>query len=185
LYGAKAARLPRLSLIANATSVYSDLFVLQDRSNPSLSVGAGIVQPLFVGGVLQAQVDIRSAEQQSASADYGRASARAFGDVEGALSAGFAAGERTLILERAVRDQARTFELAQTRYRVGSIDLRGVMQQQLALYAAQMALLRRQSERLVQRVNLHLALGGGFGPAAGDPQAAPSTPTQSMTSQVR
>jgi outer membrane protein TolC len=45
---------------------------------------------------------------------------------------------------------------------VGSGDLRGVQQQQLSLYAAQVALLRVQSERLVQRVNLHLALGGGF-----------------------
>ena len=41
-------------------------------------------------------------------------------------------------------------------------DLRGVQQQQLALYSAQIALLRVQSDRLVQRVNLHLALGGSF-----------------------
>jgi len=32
----------------------------------------------------------------------------------------------------------------------------------LALFSANSALLRVQSERLVQRVNLHLALGGGF-----------------------
>ena len=48
------------------------------------------------------------------------------------------------------------------RYRVGSGDLRAVRQQQLTLYSAQVALLRMQSERLVQRVNLHLALGGSF-----------------------
>ena len=30
------------------------------------------------------------------------------------------------------------------------------------MFAAQSALLRMQSERLVQRVNLYLALGGGF-----------------------
>jgi outer membrane protein, multidrug efflux system len=37
-----------------------------------------------------------------------------------------------------------------------------VSQQSLALQAARTALLRVQAERLVQRVNLHLALGGGF-----------------------
>ena len=52
--------------------------------------------------------------------------------------------------------------LANIRYRVGSGDLRAVQQQQLAVYAARTALLRVQSEQLVQRVNLHLALGGGW-----------------------
>ena len=47
-------------------------------------------------------------------------------------------------------------------FRVGTGDLRAVAQQSLALHAARTALLRVQAERLVQRVNLHLALGGGF-----------------------
>ena len=55
------------------------------------------------------------------------------------------------------------------RYRVGSGDLRAVQQQQLALYSAQVALLRVQAERLVQRVNLHLALGGSFDSASALP----------------
>jgi hypothetical protein len=38
-----------------------------------------------------------------------------------------------------------------------------VQQQQLASYAARVSLLRVQSEARVQRVNVHLALGGGFG----------------------
>jgi len=70
--------------------------------------------------------------------------------------------EREAILASAVRENARAYELAGVRYRVGSGDLRGVQQQQLALYSAQVALLRVQAERLVQRVNLHLALGGSF-----------------------
>jgi len=54
---------------------------------------------------------------------------------------------------------------------VGSGDLRAVQQQQLALAAARTALLRVQGERLVQRVNLHLALGGGF-------EAPPTAPVR-------
>ena len=56
---------------------------------------------------------------------------------------------------------------------MGSGDLRAVQQQQLALYSAQVALLRVQAERLVQRVNLHLALGGSFDvPPAAEPAPA-------------
>ena len=159
---AKAAKLPRISLTAGVNSISSEVFVLKERDNPVWSLGAGLVQPLFLGGQLQAQQDIRTAEQKQAVAEYGRVGARAFGEVENALSAEFNLDAREAILKQAVADNARALELAEIRYRVGSGDLRAVQQQQLALAAARTALLRVQGERLVQRVNLHLALGGGF-----------------------
>jgi multidrug efflux system outer membrane protein len=159
---AKAAQLPRITLVANFTSISSELFVLKNRDNPLFSLGAGLVQPIFLGGLLQAQVAVRTAEQQAALAEYGKVGQRAFAEVEGALSAGVTAGEREQILTRAVRESERAVELATVRYRIGTIDLRGVQQQQLALDTSRMALLRMQSERLVQRVNLYLALGGSF-----------------------
>ncbi len=83
-------------------------------------------------------------------------------EVEGALSAGVSAGDRDQILARGDRENERALELANIRYRVGTIDLRGVEQQLLALHTSRIARLRMQSERLVQHVNLHLALGGKF-----------------------
>jgi outer membrane protein, multidrug efflux system len=159
---AKAARLPRITLVANFTSINSELFVLQNRDNPVFSAGAGLTQPIFLGGLLQAQVEARTAEQAASIAEYGKVGARVFNEVEGALAAGATAGEREQILIRAVRENERALELANIRYRVGTIDLSSVRQQQLALYSAQVSLLRVQAERLVQRVNLHLALGGSF-----------------------
>jgi NodT family efflux transporter outer membrane factor (OMF) lipoprotein len=169
---AKAARLPRISLTASVNTISSEVFVLKDRDNPVWSAGAGLVAPLFLGGQLQSQVEIRTAEQKQAVAEYGRIGARAFGEVENALAAGFTLEQREAILQQAVADNARAVELASIRYRVGSGDLRAVQQQSLALYAARTALLRVQSERLVQRVNLHLALGGSFTEPATGPMAA-------------
>jgi outer membrane protein, multidrug efflux system len=159
---AKAARLPRISLTASLTSVSSDLFVLTERSNPMFSLGATLLAPIFLGGALQAQVDIRTGEQAHAIAEYGRIATRAFGEVENALSAGFALDERTTILGRVTAENERALELAQVRYRIGSGDLRAVSQQQLAMYSARSAHIRVEAERRVQRVNLYLALGGGF-----------------------
>jgi outer membrane protein TolC len=68
-----------------------------------------------------------------------------------------------------VRENERGLELANIRFRVGAIDLRRVQEQQLALYSARVALINVQSQRLVQRVNLHLALGGSFEPASAAP----------------
>ena len=69
--------------------------------------------------------------------------------------------ERESVLARSVTANERSLGFAQVRYDVGSGDLRGIRQQQLALHAARTSLLRARSERLIQRVNLHLALGGG------------------------
>ena len=159
---AKAARLPRISLTASVNTISSDLFVLQERDNPVWSAGAGLVQPVFNAGALQTQVRIRTAEQKQAIAEYGRIGARAFGEVEDALSSEFTSVRRAAILSRVVAQNETALELARQRYKVGSGDLRAVSQQQLATFGSRSALLRIESERLVQRVNVYLALGGAF-----------------------
>ena len=159
---AKLARLPQISLTASLSSISSELFVLKNHSNPVFSFGAALFAPLFTGGALEAQVEIRTAEQKQAVAEFGRIAARAFGEVENALSSEFTLDERAVILGRAVTENERALQLANTRYRVGPGDLRAVQERQLALFSAQTALTRVRTEQLVQRINLYLALGGGF-----------------------
>jgi outer membrane protein, multidrug efflux system len=159
---AKAAQLPRISLTAGGSTITSDVFVLQERSNPSFSFGANLIAPIYQGGVLRAQVDIRTAEQKEAVANYARIAQRSFGEVENALAAENVLRDRDAILGANIIDNARALELVQIQYRVGSADLRAVEQRQLALYSARTTRLRVQSEQLAQRVNLYLALGGGF-----------------------
>lgn len=159
---ARTAMLPRIGLTLGVSSISSELFVLQNINNPVWSVGANLVAPLFQGGALQAQVEIRTAEQKQAVAEYARVGLKAFNEVEQALSGGFNLDARMRILDSTVRDNIKALELTEIRYRVGTGDLRSVTQQQTQLNSARMALLRVQAERLVQRVNLHLALGGSF-----------------------
>ncbi|MBK6008523.1 efflux transporter outer membrane subunit [Ramlibacter ginsenosidimutans] len=161
---AQAARLPTISLTAGVSSITSELFVMKERDNPVWSVGGTLLAPIFNAGALQAQVDVRTAEQKAAIADYGRIGSRAFGEVESALSQSFNLDTRADVLVRAVRANESAVGYARTRFEVGSSDLRGVQQQQLALHAARATLAHVQAERLIQRVNLHLALGGGFEP---------------------
>lgn len=162
VHEAKAARLPTISLTASGSNMTSDFFVLQERDNPVWSAGASLLAPIYRGGALQAQVEIRSAEQKQALAEYARAGLRAFSDVENALSSEATLRAREQILAQAVADNARALDFARQRYRIGAVDLRAVLQQQLAMFAAQATLLRVQSEARVQRVNLYLALGGDF-----------------------
>ena len=169
---AQAARLPRISLTAGISSISSDVIVLQDRDNPAWGLGVNLLAPIYQGGALRAQVDIRTTEQKLAVAAYASAGQRAFGEVENALAAEFALNDREAILQANVRDNERALELAQAQFRVGSADRRAVEQRQLALQSARTSLLRVQSERLAQRVNLHLALGGDFSDTTAGPVAA-------------
>jgi len=174
---AKAARLPKIALTTGVSTISSDLFLLQDHDNPVWNVGANLVAPLFTGGALKRQVEIRTAEQKQAIAEYAAVGLRAFGEVENALAAEFAAHQREEILMLALSDSQRALGIVQTQYKVGSTDLRYVEQRQLALTSTTSALIRVQTEQRVQRVNLHLALGGSFElpPPPPDP-AAPAAP---------
>jgi outer membrane protein, multidrug efflux system len=160
---AKAARLPTLRLNASVSALSSDVIELQDDyDNPSGGAGATFFAPLYTGGALSAQVAVRTAEQKEAIARYTSLVLRGLGEVENALAASQVLAERVDLLARTVADQEQALEFDQQAYRIGRQDLRGVQQQQQQVQSARMALLRAQSEQLIQRVNLHLALGGSF-----------------------
>jgi len=169
---AKAARLPRIILNASVAAISSDILQLKsDFENPTGGVGARLIAPIYQGGALKTQVEIRTLEQKEAVAQYARLALRALGDVENALAFGKSLAERNQLLQRNVADNQRALELAQTSYRIGKISMRDVQQQQLSVYSARLALLRLESEQLSQRANLHLALGGSFE----NPTAQPAT----------
>jgi len=173
IHEAKAARLPSISLTTGLSSISSSLFVLKDRDNPTWNAGASLLMPIFRGGALKTQVEIRTAEQKQALASYADVGLKAFGEVEAALSAEIAARDREKILAGTLSDSQRALEIVQTQFKVGSTDLRFVNQRQLALNSTQSALVRMQAEQRVQRVNLHLALGGSF---EKPPEPPPATP---------
>ena len=99
-------------------------------------------------------------------AAYTAAGQRAFADVENALAANVALQARAKQLDARVLENRRQVELAGHRLRVGSVDRRALINEELGLIAVQGEQLRVQSDARVQRVNLHLALGGDFAPAA-------------------
>ncbi len=169
---AKAARLPTLSLTAGLSHINSDLFVLDKRDDIVKSIGGNIFLPIFDGGQLKAQVQARTAEQRLAVGQWARTGLNAFAEVEAALAANANLAEREPILAQQLALGQRALQLERVRYSVGSSDLRTVLQQQMATYGAQAALVRVQAERRLQRVNLYVALGGDFGVA----QALATTP---------
>ena len=160
---AKAAMLPKITLNLNFGAFKSEVLQLkEDFENPTGGIGARLLAPIYQGGALRAQVQIRTVQQKEAVADYARMALRALGDVENALAANQSLATRVNLLTEAVGDQTRALELTQQSQKIGRADQRAVEQQRLNVQSARIALLNTRTDQLAQRVNLHLALGGSF-----------------------
>jgi NodT family efflux transporter outer membrane factor (OMF) lipoprotein len=160
---AKAAQLPTIRLNASVAALSSEVLQLKDGyNNPSGGAGGTLFAPLYHGGALRAQVEMKTAEQKEAVARYGSQVLRALGDVENALSASQILSQRVAILGQVLEDQQKALDYDQQAYRVGRQDMRSVQQQQQQVQAARVNYLRARSDELTQRVNLHLVLGGSF-----------------------
>ena len=160
---AETAMLPSIRLNASISALSSEVLQLQeDYSNPSGGAGGTLYAPLYHGGAMRAQVEVRTAEQKEAVARYGSLVLRALNDVENALAASQILSQRVAILGQVLADQEKALEFDQQAYRVGREDMRAVQQQQQQVQAARVNYLRARGEELAQRANLHLALGGSF-----------------------
>jgi outer membrane protein TolC len=148
---ARLASLPSFSLTAGAG--------LGDAIS---SLAAGVVGPLYTGGAIEAQLAGATASQQAAVAAYGVAALNAFEEVETALTNEQLFAEREQFLSAVVENDLKAYEIETVRYDEGATDLLSVSQIQSRWVAGRIALLRIQNERLAQRINLHLALGGSF-----------------------
>jgi NodT family efflux transporter outer membrane factor (OMF) lipoprotein len=166
---AEAAKLPRLSLTSSVGTATDDFLEALNPANAVFSIGANLVAPILDQGGRELQVEIATAEQEAAVADYGQVGLRAFQEVESALQQEQLLAERESFLQSAFADNAEAVRLAGVQYEVGAIDLLGLLQIQAREFQSQSTLIRVQSTRLANRVNLHLALGGSFEMADPEP----------------
>jgi NodT family efflux transporter outer membrane factor (OMF) lipoprotein len=156
---ARLAKLPSVNLTA---SVGGDSG-LDDMIG---SLGAGLFAPLFTGGALEAQVEQATADQEAAIAVYGQSLLKAFEEVETSLTNEALFEQREEYLRSAEENSERALEMSRARYDVGQTDLLSVLQIQAKWIGARVGVVNIQSDRLTQRVDLHLALGGSFETAA-------------------
>ncbi|AXK71791.1 TolC family protein [Lysobacter sp. TY2-98] len=171
---AKASFLPTLSVLLGAGRLESSTNGFEDEARNTRSASAVLNAPIYTGGALTGSLRARNAEQEQAVADYGRLALQAFNEAEDALNGEQILASRESLLAAAATDSRRVVDLQREAYRVGKVDMRTVTQSLLTANATQITLLHVRRERLNQRVDLHLALGGSFdnAPAAAMPAPA-------------
>jgi NodT family efflux transporter outer membrane factor (OMF) lipoprotein len=155
---------PRFSLTAAGGTASRALEDLVDGDFSVWSLVGNIVQPLFQGGRLRAAVAQTEAGADEVMATYASAALRAFAEVEIALAAESLLAQREEALSRAAGESRQAQLLAEDRYGSGLESFVTVLEAQRRSLQAEGELIAARRLRLENRVDLHLALGGGFEP---------------------
>ncbi len=167
---ARAELYPKFSLTASGGTSSDEFENLMNNNLLVWSLGTNLTQPIFNSGRLRANVKLREAMAAEAVIQYRATVLNAFAEVEMALAnEGWLAGREARLTEAAIK-AAQALGLAENRFTRGLEPFSRVLETQRRVneFSSQQVSVRRL--RLENRVNLHLALGGGF---AAPKEAAP------------
>ncbi|MFH1999921.1 MAG: efflux transporter outer membrane subunit [Planctomycetota bacterium] len=159
---AEASLYPRISLTASGGTSSNALGDLLDGDFRVWALAGNLTQPLFEGHRLRAGVDQAEAGAEESLAAYAGAALSAFAEVETALAGEAFLAERIDHLSQAATQAEAARNLAEERYRMGLEDYITVLDSQRSALSMQSRLLSARRVQLENRVDLYLALGGGF-----------------------
>ena len=162
LVAAKRSLYPRLALTASGGSSTQEFGDLLDGDFSVWSIAAGLVAPIFQGGRIRAGIAGSAATREEALAIYAGSVLQAYSEVETTLAAEVFLREREHHLAESAHQLIAAEKLAGDRYRFGVGSYLELLESQTRAFITQSELLIVRRQRLENRVNLHLALGGGF-----------------------
>ena len=184
LGAAERSFLPSLSLSGSAgysSNAWRGLF---DSSNLVWSIAGQIMQPVFQGGRLVAQVDIAEGQQDEALHGYVETALNALAEVESLLAVDAVLERRESSLDASAGAAEQAVEVSYNRYQQGIDPFLNVLESQQRALEGRSAYITARHARIENRIALHLALGGGFEhdpitpvtPAADDTLARTASP---------
>jgi NodT family efflux transporter outer membrane factor (OMF) lipoprotein len=168
---AAADRWPRLSLSARAETSADDVRDLFD--NWLAGLAASLVAPLFEGGARQAEAERAEAAAAERLHAYGQAILDALGEVEDALVRERRQRDVLASLERQLALSSAAVAQTRERYAKGAADYLRVLTVLLSNQRLERDTLRARRELLGHRIDLHRALGGGWGMVRPGTESAP------------
>lgn len=163
---ARAQLFPSISITGVLGSVSPELDDLFTGPAKAWSASGGILQPIFQGGRLRANVSRSEAIREQRKAEYARTVQEAFREVLDSLqSQALISGVRDANDEQ-VAALSRATQLAELRYAQGDIAYLELLDVRRSLFQAQIDLVAAQRDALLNTVDLALAVGGGLGELA-------------------
>jgi NodT family efflux transporter outer membrane factor (OMF) lipoprotein len=159
---ARAAFFPTIRLTGEGGYQSAALRTLFRPESLFYNVAAGLTQPIFDGGTLMGQFDLRRGEQEELLQTYRKTIISAFADVENALVAVLQTERAELLQREVVWSTRKAFDISEARLREGTIDLVTLLNTQQQLFQAQDAVAQARLAHLLAIVSLYQALGGSW-----------------------
>lgn len=185
LASAEASLYPSLSLTGSTGTSSNELGDLVDGDFRVWNIGGNLLQPLFTGGQLRAQVDLADAAARETAETFADAVLRACAEVELSLYAESLLAAREAHLRTAALAAQAAEEQSFERYRNGLEALVTLLTAQRSTLQAQSELITAQRVRLDNRVDLYLALGGGLPAGSAETAEAPTDVLAELDSDAR
>jgi NodT family efflux transporter outer membrane factor (OMF) lipoprotein len=157
-----AARLPNVTLSANAGTIASQLGQMFGPGNEFWTVGAGLTQPVFDGGLLAHRENAAKAAYDQAGAQYRGTVLSAFQNVADALAAIQGDGEALALAQKAQSAAERSLALARTQLSLGQVSRLTLLDAEVTFRQTQMSTISARSNQLSDAAALLQALGGGW-----------------------
>ncbi|WP_426356875.1 TolC family protein [Pseudocolwellia sp. HL-MZ19] len=155
-------RFPAMSLSASLSDSADDIGDLLSSSSLAWSLIGSISAPIFNAGRLEANEEIVRAELRQSEQTYLDDLYGAFSDVENALSVEKSLRQRYQSTLAAQENAMLAATLSFEQYQSGLVTYTTVLEAQDRSYDAQANLINIQNQLIVNRINLHLSLGGDF-----------------------
>lgn len=135
---------------------------LLDTGSITRSLLASISAPLFDGGKLKQQVEVRDAARAQAVASYQKTVLSALQDVADNFVALGALQQQQPLLDGNVATARSAEQLAQLGYEAGTTDFQNVLDAQRSVLSAQESALDARAARTLAIINLYKAVGGAW-----------------------
>lgn len=163
---ADAARkdlLPSLSLTGRGTSTSAGLSeILIDPEYIVWNVAASLAQTVYAGGEPSARARQALAGNEAAVRNFAAVALEAFREVESALATERSLAEQIKFLDIELKQAALAETQASRDYSEGLVGILEILEAQRRAVDARNSMILLRNQRLQNRVDLHLALGGDF-----------------------
>jgi multidrug efflux system outer membrane protein len=157
---ARAAFFPRISLTTFIGTASADLSGLFKAGQGTWGFTPQIIMPIFDARTWSAY-DVTKVDKEISVAQYEKVIQTSFREVADALAVRGTVNQQIAAQQSLVDAFAETYRLSNARYTKGIDSYLSVLDAQRSLYGAQQGLIILHLARLVNRVMLYMALGGG------------------------
>ncbi len=162
LQATKKARLPGIFLTGSGGTSSRELGEVLKEDFIVWSLNYNIGLPIFQGGRLAALERRSIAFYEQSLANFAQTALRAYSEVESTLIDQGSLMRDEEAQKLAVIEYTAAEELAWEQYNRGLVDIITVLESQRRLFNAERSLIQVANQRIQSRIDLYLALGGGF-----------------------